>query len=460
MTETNADPRPKPWAGDMPWWRWPMRIGIVFACLVLFSWLTALMVAGNRQAAAQEQFAALGLPIDIKALAESRRLDDEVNAARIWEAVYRDFCDPSASKGYAPLGTGAGIAHPDFKPVTDGERDPTAWSAADKTLRREVFAGERWLQLLTLAEQALLLNQVSWQRDYSKGAGMIIPEISPSRDFQRLLVQHMAIAAAADDAVTWNRCLRIALTHARHHNQTPGTLIEFLVGIALEADAHKQAITDGLVLEPATIAVLAPHVDDDLLRQDILHTYLSEALCMGDWAFRTMLDDPATGCRMLGIDDDVAWLTGPLRPLILNDHAAYLTVMTSILADLSIAGAPIPDMEKAFSQHTSLLSPMTRMLAPATTMITTNAADNLRQRQFLHAVGTIQARHASTGTWPTSVPTPLPDGSAYTPSGEQATFHITIKRGSPDAETWTWGQGKIVPPMTSPAATGPKAASP
>jgi hypothetical protein len=231
-------------------------------------------------------------------------------------------------------------------------------------------------------------------RDYSQGAGILLPECQENRQLSRLLAAAAITAARGGDGDAAWALLETGLRLADHGANEP-FLISQLVRIAqlTTTTSAMQKVSDYVLptaSQAAEIDTLLASFDDD--RGALALAIDGERLLLGEWAFNL----PGEKFSELG---EGLSLYATLKPLFQLDHAAYLRIMHVLALECEAPTFRTLASDELIEEIPKTCV-LTRMLVPAL-----NAAFLQYSAMIAHSrlarVGLQALRHhADTGAYP------------------------------------------------------------
>lgn len=325
-------------------------LAIVLTALAIFlipfaAWLFWLGTEQNGLARIQAKMWAEGLPMTATDLFPAVSAAEE-NAAPLLREAYVEI--EKLPKGSPLL---------DRRPGSAIEKSDTArCPQAERDRMKAAFAEPPAGAAISLLRQAANKEKCWFDRDYSKGPGLVLPDLGNVLKASKLLLNHAFLLAADGDSAGATRDIRAVLRIARFYSEDPA-LISWLVGEA-NAGVCFPAITavaaTGRGLTPDEAKALEGAVKGRLalMRPSLLRALDGERIFFGSWIFEQLLSsNPAAAAALMGGGSSKSalfsrigfWLYSvPLRPLLLADYSAYLRSMREVrrlVAD-PLAGGP------------------------------------------------------------------------------------------------------------------------
>lgn len=244
-----------------------------------------------------------------------------------------------------------------------------------RTFLREPVAGE----VVQLLMEAATKDECFFGRDYSKGAFLELPEISPMMQAVRLLLNHSWLMAADGDVDTAENEIRAALKISNFYMQDP-ILISWLVGAACEQMSLSAMMSlCGKVEAPASLELLEKSVKENRsnARASLVRAFDGERVFFGGSIFEALVSGKTRRAEMQALTGNLSgqdrwggmsfmlWLYQyPLRPLLMADEAAYLRFMLAARSQILDSIFSARDAGKLVEQipRSAIL---TRLSAPA-----------------------------------------------------------------------------------------------
>ena len=242
---------------------------------------------------------------------------------------------------------------------------------------REPVAGE----VVQLLMEAATKDECFFGREYSKGAFLELPEMSPMMQAVRLLLNHSWLMAADGDVDTAANEIRAALKISNFYMQDP-ILISWLVGAACEQmslSAMMSLCGKAEVPAPRSLELLEKSVKENRsnARASLVRAFDGERVFFGGSIFEALVSGKARRAEMQALTGNLSgqdrwggmafifWLYQyPLRPLLMADEAAYLRFMLAARSDILDPKISGREPGKLFEQI-SRSAILTRLSAPA-----------------------------------------------------------------------------------------------
>ncbi len=348
------------------------NLAIVLTALAIFlvpvaAWLLWLSAEQNGLARIQAKMRAEGLPMTATDLFPAVPAAEE-NAAPLLQEAYAEIEKLPKGSPLLELRPGSGSDKSDTVRLPQAELDRM----------RVAFAEPPASGAVNLLLQAADKEKCWFDRDYSKGPGLMLPDLGNVLKAAKLLLNHSFILARDGDSAGATRDIRAAMRIAGFYSDDP-LLISWLVGeaseilcfpaiAALAATGERLTVEEANALEGAVKARLA------LMRPSLVRALDGERVLFGSWFFEELLSrNPAAAAVLLGGGSSKStlysrigfWLYSvPLRPLLLADYTTYLRCMREVrrLVSDPIAGGPGLKTILASIPRTAFL---TRLTMPA-----------------------------------------------------------------------------------------------
>ncbi len=301
-------------------------VGIVF---VVLGFAYGAMDFASRRALKREYDAlrAEGRPMELREIVPPA-IPDADNAALVYNAAIQMLKaePPIKLDGYTPpSGRVIGNLLDQFSDVASSTlASPTNTVAAEHIDR--LHEHPRVVEFLASLERGIARPGYRQERDYTQGAGILLPNLAENRGVSRILSALARRQAAAGNS---DAARRTALTGLRFADslRTEPILINQLMRVAQVAIA-----VDAL---RAVVEVAPPSADDCAKLETLLASFESreplvrsldgDRLLLGEWAFK----QPASAIpHLTGKNVEcIMVISGVLLPFKRTDHAAYLRIM-------------------------------------------------------------------------------------------------------------------------------------
>jgi hypothetical protein len=176
-------------------------------------------------------------------------------------------------------------------PTLDKDTEPltTQWSTArlDNPAVAKLIANSR--ATVMFLNRAAKLNRCDWGLDYNDGVGLLLPQLSRSRDAARLAALHAREAFERGDAKTgWTDTLTIM--HLGRHISSDPVMISLLVGANLESMAI-DAVAPYLLDAHLSAAQTAADLANLPKTPPFTATLATEKRFMAEWIIRKLREE-------------------------------------------------------------------------------------------------------------------------------------------------------------------------
>ncbi len=297
----------------------------------------------------------------------------------------------------------------DWFDVHSGTAETNAPPAEAMSAARTFIDDADTARLLELIAEAAEKPACRFERDWSAGAAMLLPDCAAMRNITRLLYVKSLVEAHDNDGAAAGRSLAIGLRTADAYRDEPiliGQLVRTSqIGMMLDAVAMVLARTE---LPDSAAAALTRQIREMKGSRGFVRSMDGERLLLGEWAFGlfTTAEGAATLAKMS--DEDLAsvhmrrygsWIA---KSWLQADHAAYIRLMLRMTEE----GAKPPhearwekfDIEDQFPRYCILTS----LLLPALNSAANVAAAGEARLGIADAAIAVKRHRARHGAYPES----------------------------------------------------------
>jgi len=322
--------------------------GIAIALIGTHAILTA--ITGARMRAAYKALEDAGRPMTAAEIIPPEIPESE-NAAPLYLEAFEALKDLKDEEWFV-----------EFEDIAAEKELPTNGLAVAK----EALSRPEIQEVLQLLKKAAAKPQCRFERDWSAGAGLLLPEVAQTRNAARVV----KMSALANDAPGAVDDLILGLNLAAHLDPDP-ILICQLVKIAI---ANMMLETAQDVFQQKTVADadatrLSARIASMRGSEGFIRSFDGERVLLGEWAFNLFTTRKGSEelASLAGDSSPVVMFYGGrlLKPLWQADHAAYLRLMHAMTQE---AIKPVYEAESIDDKLEEMIPRyciLTRVLLPA-----------------------------------------------------------------------------------------------
>ena len=362
---------------------------ILIVLIVVHAVLVA--ITGKQLRSAYAAVAAAGRPTKAEEIIP-KPVQEADNAAPLYKKVFAllDVLEPE-----------------DWYDVHAGLTETNAPAELDLSAARAFIVSEDASRALRLVEEAVGKKACRFERDYTAGAAMLLPECGSIRSVTRLVQIRALVEAHGGDGAAAARTLVLGLKTAEAVADDP-ILISQLVRISQIALmlATAETVFETVTVPDEAVAGLAAQLRQMKGRDGFLRSMDGERLLMGEWGFGLFegggdRETLASLASETGVGPARFYGSRLLRPLLQADHALYMRLMLRMTEQ----GARPPhkakwdiDFEKEIPRYCIL----TRLILPALNSAADSAAAGEARMEVADAVIALVRHKALHGAYPAS----------------------------------------------------------
>jgi hypothetical protein len=367
-------------------------IGGIFIVLVAIH-ATLVAITGKRLRAAYAAVEAAGRPMTA----------EEIIPAPVEE----DNAAPLYKKAFALMEV---LEPEDWFDVHSATAETNAPSAEAMAAAQAFIGAADTARLLELVTEAAAKPACRFERDWSAGAGMLLPDCGTMRNITRLLYVKTLVEAQGSDGAAVGRSLTTGLRTAEAYRDDPILISQLVrtaqIGIMLDAAADAFGRTK---VPDDAAAALVRQIREMKGSRGFVKSMDGERLFMGEWAFA--LFETREGARKLATmsGEDLRprqmryYGARLVRPLLQVDHAAYIELILRMTEE----GAKPPhetnweeiDLAKQIPRYCILTS----MLLPALHKAADAVAAGETRLEIADAALAVIRHKARHGAYPSTV---------------------------------------------------------